>query len=44
MDEIDRAIIVELQRNGRLTNVELADRIGLTASPCLRRVKQLEAA
>ena len=43
MDAIDRAIIVELQRNSRLTNIELADRIGLTASPCLRRVKQLEA-
>lgn len=43
MDEIDRAIIVELQRNARLSNIELADRVGLTASPCLRRVKQLEA-
>lgn len=43
MDHIDRAIIVELQRNGRLTNIELADRIGLTPSPCLRRVKQLES-
>jgi Lrp/AsnC family leucine-responsive transcriptional regulator len=42
MDEIDRAIIVQLERNGRLTNAELADRIGLTASPCLRRVKHLE--
>jgi Lrp/AsnC family transcriptional regulator, leucine-responsive regulatory protein len=40
---IDRAIIVELQRDGRLTNIELAERIGLTASPCLRRVKQLES-
>ena len=43
MDHIDRAIIVELQRNGRLTNIELADRVGLTPSPCLRRVKQLES-
>ena len=43
MDEIDHAIIVELQRNSRQSNIELADRIGLTASPCLRRVKQLEA-
>jgi len=43
MDATDRAIIVELQRNSRLTNIELADRIGLTASPCLRRVKQLES-
>ena len=42
MDHIDRAIIIELQRNGRLTNIELADRVGLTPSPCLRRVKQLE--
>ena len=43
MDEIDHAITVELQRNSRQSNIELADRIGLTASPCLRRVKQLEA-
>jgi DNA-binding Lrp family transcriptional regulator len=42
VDHIDRAIIIELQRNGRLTNIELADRVGLTPSPCLRRVKQLE--
>lgn len=42
MDDIDRAIIVELQNNARLSNIELADRVGLTASPCLRRVKQLE--
>lgn len=42
MDDIDRAIIAELQHNSRLTNLELADRIGLTASPCLRRVRQLE--
>ena len=42
MDDIDRAIIAELQRNGRLSNIELADRVGLTASPCLRRVRQLE--
>ena len=42
MDDIDRAIIVELQHNARLSNIELADRVGLTASPCLRRVKQLE--
>jgi Lrp/AsnC family transcriptional regulator, leucine-responsive regulatory protein len=43
VDDIDRAIIVELQQDGRLTNIELADRVGLTASPCLRRVKQLES-
>lgn len=43
MDAIDRAIIGHLQRNGRLTNLELADRVGLSPSPCLRRVRQLEA-
>lgn len=42
MDSIDRAIIDELQQHGRLSNIELADRVGLTASPCLRRVRQLE--
>ena len=44
MDRIDRAIIDQLQQNGRLTNLELAERVGLSASPCLRRVRQLEAA
>jgi DNA-binding Lrp family transcriptional regulator len=43
MDAIDRAIIAELERNGRLTNVELAGRVGLTTGPCLRRVQRLEA-
>ena len=43
MDAIDRRIIAELQRDGRLSNVELADRIGLTPAPCLRRVKRLES-
>ncbi|MEU7745842.1 Lrp/AsnC family transcriptional regulator [Nonomuraea sp. NPDC049158] len=43
MDLIDRAIIAELERDGRLTNVELAQRVGLTAGPCLRRVQRLEA-
>ncbi|WP_460070426.1 Lrp/AsnC family transcriptional regulator [Streptomyces sp. YKOK-I1] len=43
MDAIDRAIIAELERDGRLTNVELAQRVGLTAGPCLRRVQRLEA-
>ncbi|MEQ4721915.1 Lrp/AsnC family transcriptional regulator [Nonomuraea sp. B19D2] len=43
MDAIDRAIISELQRDGRLTNVELANRVGLTTGPCLRRVQRLEA-
>jgi Lrp/AsnC family leucine-responsive transcriptional regulator len=39
---IDRKIVAALQENGRLTNVELADRVGLSPSPCLRRVKRLE--
>src|SRR5262245_54199001 len=43
MDAVDRRIIAELQRDGRLSNVELADRIGLTTAPCLRRVKRLES-
>jgi DNA-binding Lrp family transcriptional regulator len=43
MDAIDRRIIAELQRDGRLSNVELAERVGLTPAPCLRRVKRLEA-
>jgi Lrp/AsnC family transcriptional regulator, leucine-responsive regulatory protein len=43
MDSIDRAIIDQLQRNGRLANNELAERVGLSPSPCLRRVRQLEA-
>ncbi|WP_407562746.1 Lrp/AsnC family transcriptional regulator [Streptomyces sp. 184] len=42
MDAIDRAILRELQQDGRLTNAELADRVRLTPSPCLRRVRQLE--
>ncbi|MFI1972279.1 ArsR family transcriptional regulator [Streptomyces cinnamoneus] len=43
MDSIDRMILRELQSEGRLPNAELADRVGLTPSPCLRRVRQLEA-
>lgn len=43
MDAVDRQIIAELQRDGRLSNVELADRIGLTPAPCLRRVKRMES-
>lgn len=42
MDKADRAIIAHLVENGRLTNTELADRVGLSPSPCLRRVRQLE--
>lgn len=41
-DKIDSAILDELQRNGRLSNVELADLVGLSESACLRRVKNLE--
>ena len=42
LDEIDREILAQLQENGRITNVELAARVGLTAPPCLRRVRALE--
>jgi DNA-binding Lrp family transcriptional regulator len=44
MDAIDRKILAILQTEGRITNVELAERVGLTAPPCLRRVHQLERA
>lgn len=43
IDRIDRSILRELQTNGRLANVELARRVGLSATPCLERVKRLEA-
>lgn len=43
LDLFDLKIIEALQSDGRLSNVELADRIGLSPSPCLRRVKRLEA-
>lgn len=42
MDEIDKKILKELQSNARLSNQELADRIALSPSPCLRRVRALE--
>ncbi|EAS66172.1 Lrp/AsnC family transcriptional regulator [Photobacterium angustum] len=42
MDEIDKRILDELQGNARLTNQELADRVSLSPSPCLRRVRTLE--
>ena len=42
-DALDRKILDELQSNGRMTNQELSDIIGLSPSPCLRRVRQLEA-
>ncbi|WP_372749498.1 Lrp/AsnC family transcriptional regulator, partial [Litorivivens sp.] len=38
LDRIDRNILAQLQENGDLSNTELADRVGLSASPCLRRV------
>ena len=41
MDELDTAILVELQRDGRQTNRELAERIGIAASTCLERVRSL---
>jgi DNA-binding Lrp family transcriptional regulator len=44
LDRIDINILAELQRSGRITNAELADRVGLSPSPCLARVKRLEAA
>ncbi|WP_344247482.1 Lrp/AsnC family transcriptional regulator [Actinocorallia libanotica] len=44
LDAIDRAILFHLARDGRLSNVELARRVGLTPPPCLRRVKRLEEA
>lgn len=42
LDRIDVQILCELQRNGRLSNQELADKISLSPSPCLRRVRRLE--
>ncbi|ARP88537.1 Lrp/AsnC family transcriptional regulator [Bordetella genomosp. 9] len=42
LDRTDRRILMALQRDGRLTNQELADRVSLSPSPCLRRVRRLE--
>jgi len=42
LDTIDRRILNALQEDGRIQNVELAKRVGLSPSPCLRRVRQLE--
>ena len=42
LDEIDRMILAQLQADGRMTNVELAKRVGISAPPCLRRVRTLE--
>lgn len=44
LDRIDINILTQLQRNGRVTNVDLADAVGLSPSPCLLRVKRLESA
>ena len=44
LDRIDRQILRDLQENGRTTNVELAKRAGISAPPCLRRVRALEEA
>ncbi|MFI5099797.1 MAG: Lrp/AsnC family transcriptional regulator [Actinomycetes bacterium] len=42
MDDIDRAILAALEKDGRLSNNDLAERVGLSPSPCLRRVRRLE--
>jgi len=42
MDNLDRKIISALQTNGRMSNQDLADKVGLSPSPCLRRVRRLE--
>ena len=42
LDAIDLRILAALQEDGRLSNIELAERVGLSPSPCLRRVKRLE--
>jgi len=44
LDRLDFRILAQLQRNGRITNVDLADAVGLSPSPCLSRVKRLEKA
>ena len=42
LDRIDLKILKDLQSNGRMTNVELANRVGISPPPCLRRVRTLE--
>ena len=42
LDEIDLKILSEIQADGRITNVELAKRVGISPPPCLRRVRTLE--
>ena len=44
LDAIDLKILAELQRDGRITNVELSRRVGISAPPCLRRMRALEEA
>lgn len=44
LDQVDRRILLELQQDGRMTNVEIARRADITAPPCLRRVRRLEEA
>jgi DNA-binding Lrp family transcriptional regulator len=44
LDAVDRRILTELQRDGRMTNVELSRRVGISAPPCLRRLRSLEQA
>ena len=44
LDRIDRSILRELQKNGRISNVDLAKKVGLSATPCMERVKRLEQA
>jgi Lrp/AsnC family transcriptional regulator, leucine-responsive regulatory protein len=43
LDRIDKRILAVMQANGRITNLELADQVGLSPTPCARRVKRLEA-
>lgn len=42
LDRVDRQILADLQADGRITNVDLARRAGISAPPCLRRVRALE--
>lgn len=42
MDDVDRAILAVLGKDGRISNAELAEQVGLSPSPCLRRVRRLE--
>jgi len=42
MDDVDRSILAVLDKDGRISNAELAQRVGLSPSPCLRRVRRLE--